>query len=1077
MTTYRMLFFRGLRIFLVNILISFSNVLFFRGIIRRARHILKDNIVLSSRVIMTLRANANQSRLASSSILLRARRQIRLALSDNLNRRTNNLLRKDDKRRTINNRKNLNSARRGKNRTDHLRQLTIHANLTVNGTHLGHHVLHVRLTLVRRHVISRINVTNIVSPCLTRRLTRSGLGILVISIGTLNAMNSLSFLSRVVLRDQLTTRLRRVIKTRKALNSALTLLRRVTILSTEARAETMNSSMNTLLDAILKNSGRRILFLLLTTGRANSLTSSNRRLKLTTLRRLFRTKRALNGVLTTNSATNIRNARNRLNAKLASKLNNGSARDLARDRQLNNDRIDTVTTNTRTLANVTNRREASLGTRRTIICLTVLVNNLLARSTISNLNVILIRLANAKRRRNANLKVTRILTRRTTRRALNRQLSSTITVLGIMRVGALVNTTVHLTSGRVLERIRRATNRVAKINNARDNVNRALANALDKNRMFRGIRAFAMINASERLSDLAKNINGRTTRANRLAGLTGETANAKIHRRLSKIMEVRITRRHLNRLVNNLVPNLGRVVMTLLIARRALIMRINSNVRADLNLNGMNLLLLKSENVARQRNRDATNEMLVTLKLSNVRRRQNLDNAIATSTFTRSLARLLLTRLRISLMTRRTIRVQHENNNFTLIRETINRTRVLKGKTIRGRATSNDLRRIECLRAIGNNRTAGLGIIVRASDLTIMNRRNFILITMGLINILLNLHDNLKNILLINVSNRMMKARRRVLNKRNRELAIKKLRRITNDRRRRTHLNLDLNKRKCIRDRLITIRINIRNNAGRKVRLGDTTLCRRQLGNLSARTIRHQDAIRRRKVILSSSLRHVPRLKTRALRRLANKLSITNCTNLRRTLRRGKLRRLGNRLLKRATLVRLRLKTGRSGKATKMIRTLARRILTRTTLLALRRVKRKLRQTIIKTNSKATTTAIICRDVRYLLRRALLVTRSSIKNSRLRRSLRAIITISSTTMRIIRIKNNGATAIRLCRKAGIKKGRQRRIRSRPLKAIAKRTRKLRRLRALRRANALLANNNLRLLFRLHKRNLRISLNR
>lgn len=137
-----------------------------------------------------------------------------------------------------------------------------------------------------------------------------------------------------------------------------------------------------------------------------------------------------------------------------------------------------------------------------------------------------------------------------------------------------------------------------------------------------------------------------------------------------------------------------------------------------------------------------------------------------------------------------------------------------------------------------------------------------------------------------------------------------------------------------------------------------------------------------------------------------------------------------------------------------MIGALARRILARAALLAFSRINREFREALIEANSHAATAAIVRRNICHFLRRAFFITSSSVQHDRVRRALRAIIAISRTAMRVIRVQHYRAATVRQGRQARVQQRGQRGNRGRPLQLITKLCRHFRRLSALNRLLAL-----------------------
>lgn len=102
-----------------------------------------------------------------------------------------------------------------------------------------------------------------------------------------------------------------------------------------------------------------------------------------------------------------------------------------------------------------------------------------------------------------------------------------------------------------------------------------------------------------------------------------------------------------------------------------------------------------------------------------------------------------------------------------------------------------------------------------------------------------------------------------------------------------------------------------------------------------------------------------------------------------------------------------------------MIGALARRILARAALFAFSRINREFREALIEANSYAATAAIVRRNICHFLRRAFFIACSSVQHDRIRRSFRAIIAIGSTAVRVIRIEDHRAAAVRQGRQARV----------------------------------------------------------
>lgn len=104
-----------------------------------------------------------------------------------------------------------------------------------------------------------------------------------------------------------------------------------------------------------------------------------------------------------------------------------------------------------------------------------------------------------------------------------------------------------------------------------------------------------------------------------------------------------------------------------------------------------------------------------------------------------------------------------------------------------------------------------------------------------------------------------------------------------------------------------------------------------------------------------------------------------------------------------------------SGKASKVIGALAGRILARASKLAFRRVEGEFRYAIAESYCQATTTTVISRNVCDFLGRSLFVSSGGIQYTWFGGASRAIVSISSSSMRVVRIEYHGASTVRLCR--------------------------------------------------------------
>ncbi len=100
------------------------------------------------------------------------------------------------------------------------------------------------------------------------------------------------------------------------------------------------------------------------------------------------------------------------------------------------------------------------------------------------------------------------------------------------------HSTIFFHGGRVIECIRRAANRVANVNDLRNDINGALANAINESGMLRRARAFLGIEGGKVLSGLHAfnanllELNRRAARAKGLTSLSYEAANSKVRRRM-----------------------------------------------------------------------------------------------------------------------------------------------------------------------------------------------------------------------------------------------------------------------------------------------------------------------------------------------------------------------------------------------------------------------------------------------------------------------------------------------------------------------------------------------------------------
>ena len=261
---------------------------------------------------------------------------------------------------------------------------------------------------------------------------------------------------------------------------------------------------------------------------------------------------------------------------------------------------------------------------------------------------------------------------------------------------------------------------------------------------------------------------------------------------------------------------------------------------------------------------------------------------------------------------------------------------------------------------------------------------------------------------------------------------------------------------------LVAVKVGVVRGTHKRVELKGLTLNQHRLKSLNTESVKCRSAVEKNRMLLYHHFESVPYLIGGALYHFSRRLDVCYRLCLNKTLHNKWFEKLKRHLLRKTALIHFKLRTYDYNRTSRIINTLAEKVLTETSLLALEHIRKGFERTVIRTGHGLAAAAVVYKRVNRLLKHTLLVADYYIRSMQLKQPLKSVVAVYNTSVKIVKVACGETSAVKLYHRTEIRRYYRNNVKYHPLRTVSGLSERLKHLKALEKTYALLSGSILKL---------------
>lgn len=212
---------------------------------------------------------------------------------------------------------------------------------------------------------------------------------------------------------------------------------------------------------------------------------------------------------------------------------------------------------------------------------------------------------------------------------------------------------------------------------------------------------------------------------------------------------------------------------------------------------------------------------------------------------------------------------------------------------------------------------------------------------------------------------------------------------------------------------LVTVEVRVERGADERVDLDGLALDQLRLEGLDAEAVQRRRTVQQNRVLGDDLFQDVVHDRASALDHALGRLDVLRVVQVHQALHHERLEELQRHGLRQTALVQLELRADDDHGTRGVVHTLAEKVLTESTLLALQHVAEGLERAVAGTGDRATAAAVVEQRVDGLLQHPLLVVHDDLGGTEVKETLEAVVAVDHTAVQVVQVGGREAATVQL----------------------------------------------------------------
>ena len=229
-------------------------------------------------------------------------------------------------------------------------------------------------------------------------------------------------------------------------------------------------------------------------------------------------------------------------------------------------------------------------------------------------------------------------------------------------------------------------------------------------------------------------------------------------------------------------------------------------------------------------------------------------------------------------------------------------------------------------------------------------------------------------------------------------LTVRRLEEVVCSEHKKSRFSLRLSRQRYVNSHLVTVKVGVVSGTDKRVEFKSLTLNKHRLKRLNTESVKCRRAVKKNRMLFYHHFESVPYLIRGALYHFSRGFDIRDRLGFNKTLHNKRLKELKRHFLRKTALIHFKLRAYNYNRTSRIVNTLTEKVLTETSLLALKHIGKRFERAVIRTCHGLTAAAIVNKRINRLLKHTLFIADYYIRSMKLKQSFKSVIAVDNTSV-------------------------------------------------------------------------------